>query len=186
VVTCATKAEARAALNTAKKILEKLGVTLQAEKTRIVHVCQGFEFLGYKIKRGSQPLNLTPERIRSGAANGGLYAYPREKSLEHFKEQIRQRTRRKAPLKTQELIEELNPVIRGWGNYYCRAHVRKLFSRLDRWIVRRIWSHKTKRWRNTGWRELPEARLYGELGLVNLISLIPTIASRYNRALVKA
>jgi RNA-directed DNA polymerase len=186
VVTCATKAEAKAALNTAKKILEKLGVTLQAEKTRIVHVYQGFEFLGYKIKRGSQPMNLAPERIRSGAAKGGLYAYPREKSLEHFKEQIRRRTRRKAPLKTQELIEELNPVIRGWGNYYCRAHVRKLFSRLDRWIVRRIWSLKTKRWRNTGWRELPEARLYGELGLVNLISLIPTIASRYNRALVKA
>ncbi len=186
VVTCATKTEAKAALNTAKKILEKLGVTLQAEKTRIVHVCQGFEFLGYKIKRGSHPLNLAPERIRSGAANGGLYAFPREKSLEHFKEQIRRKTRRKAPLKTQELIEELNPIIRGWGNYYCRAHVRKLFSRLDRWIVHRLWSHKAKRWRNTGWRELPEARLYGELGLVNLISLIPSIASRYNRALVKA
>ena len=76
VVTCATKAEAKAALNTAKKILEKLGVTLQAEKTRIVHVCQGFEFLGYKIKRGSQPLNLAPERIRSGAANGRFVCLP--------------------------------------------------------------------------------------------------------------
>jgi RNA-directed DNA polymerase len=186
VVTCATKAEAKAALDTAKKILEKLGVTFQVEKTRIVHVRQGFEFLGYKIKRGSRPLKLVPEQIRSGVVDGGLYAYPREKSLEHFKEQIRQRTRRRAPLKTQELIQELNPVIRGWGNYYCKAHVRKLFNQLDRWIVRRIWSHKTKRWRNTGWRELPNTKLYGELGLVNLISLIPSIASRYNRALVKA
>jgi Group II intron, maturase-specific domain len=38
------------------------------------------------------------------------------------------------PLKTQELIEELNPLLRGWGEYYKRAHVRKLFQRLDGWI----------------------------------------------------
>lgn len=186
VVTCATQAEAKAALNTATKILEKLGVTLQAEKTRIVHVRQGFEFLGFKIKRGSQSLKLAPERIRSGVATGSLYAYPREKSLEHFKEEIRQRTRRKAPLSTEALIKELNPVIRGWGNYYCKAHVRKLFNRLDRWILRRLWSQRCKRWRNTGWKILPEARVYGEMGLVNLVSLIPTITRAKERILVKA
>ena len=86
-------------------------------------------------------------------------------------------TRRRVPLSTEEVIEELNPVIRGWGLYYCKAHVRRLFNRLDRWIVRLIWSHRYRRWRNTGWRELPERRLYGELGLVNLISLIPSLAS---------
>ena len=185
-MTCATQAEAKAALNTAKKILEKLGVTLQAEKTRIVHVRQGFEFLGFKIKRKSQSLKLAPERIRSGVATGSLYAYPREKSLEHFKEEIRQRTRRKAPLSTEALIKELNPVIRGWGNYYCKAHVRKLFNRLDRWILRRLWSQRCKRWRNTGWKILPEARVYGEMGLVNLVSLIPTITRAKERILVKA
>ena len=63
-------------------------------------------------------------------ATGSFYAYPREKSIENFKDQIRQRTRRKAPLSTEELIAEINPVIRGWGNYYCKAHVRKLFNRL--------------------------------------------------------
>ena len=107
---------------------------------------------------------------------GDLYAYPRDKSIKHFTEQIRQRTRRKAPVGTKKLIKEINPVIRGWGNYYCKAHVRKLFHRFDRWIVQRIWSHRRKRWRNAGWKELPEAILYGEMGLVNLISLIPSIA----------
>jgi RNA-directed DNA polymerase len=93
-------------------------------------------------------------------------------------DQVRALTSRRVPLKTKELIEELNPVLRGWGHHYKRAHVRKLFHRLDGWIVRRIRSHRFKRWRNGGWRQLPETKLYGEYGLVNLIQLIPSIASR--------
>jgi len=178
VITCKTRSEAQLALTSAKRILEKLGVTLHAEKTRIVHVRHGFEFLGFKIKRGKpSSLKLAPEKIRSGVVPGSLYAYPREKSIRHFREQIRARTRRKAPIKTQELIGQINPVIRGWGNYYCKAHVRLLFNQLDRWIVRRIWSHKYKRWRNAGWKKFSSPRLYGEMGLVNLISLIPSLAS---------
>lgn len=178
LVTCTSRSEARAALTAAQRILEKLGVTLHAEKTRIVHVRQGFEFLGFKIKRGKpSSLKLPPEKIWSGVVPGSLYAYPREKSVQHFKEQIRKLTRRKAPVKTQRLIDQINPVIRGWGNYYCKAHVRLLFYRLNTWIVRRIWSHKCKRWRNMGWKKLPDARLYGEMGLVNLIALIPSLAA---------
>ena len=184
VVTCKTRSEAQAALTAAKRILEKLGVTLHAEKTRIAHVRQGFEFLGFKIKRGKpSSLKLAPEKIRSGVVPGSLYAYPREKSVRHFREQIRRLTRRKAPLKTQELIAQINPVIRGWGNYYCKAHVRRLFNRLNTWIVHRIRSHKCKRWRNAGWKALPETRLYGKMGLVNLISLIPSLASAHRRSL---
>lgn len=176
VVTCRGQAEARASLAAAKQVLGKLGVELHSEKTRIVHIREGFEFLGYKIKRGSRPLKLVESRIKSGAKTGSLYAYPRDKSVQHFKDQIRNLTRRRAPVTTQELITEINPIIRGWGLYYNKAHVRKLFNRLDRWIVRRIWSHRYKRWRCCGWKTLPESKLYGELGLVNLISLIPSLA----------
>jgi len=175
LLTCNSRPEAVSALDTAKRILEKLGVTLNTEKTRIVHVRQGFEFLGYKIKQGSRKLKLAVQKIRSGVVQGSLYAYPREKSIRHFMEQIRKLTRRKAPVGTEELIENINPVMRGWGNYYCKAHVRKLFNRLDRWIVRRIWSYRHKRWRNMGWKTLPRAVLYEEMGLVNLISLIPSL-----------
>jgi hypothetical protein len=93
-------------------------------------------------------------------------------------DQVRALTMRRVPLKTEELIEELNPVLRGWGHHYKRAHVRKLFHRLDGWIVRRIRSHRFKHWRNGGWRQFPETKLYGEYGLVNLIRLIPSIAPR--------
>jgi len=175
VVTCTSAAEARAAVAAAVRILRELGVQLHPQKTRIVHVRQGFEFLGYKIKRGKKQLRLPPSKIRSGIRTGALYAYPREKSIRHFMDQIRQLTKRRVPLTTQELIEELNPILRGWGNYYKRAHVRKLFNRLNGWIVHRIRAHCFHRWRNTGWKQLPETKLYGEYGLVNLVRLIPSL-----------
>jgi len=178
VISCTSAAEARAALALASRVLKLLGVNINPQKTRIVHVRQGFEFLGYKIKRGRRPMRLPTSKIRSGARQGMLYAYPREKSIQHFKDQIRRLTRRKAPLSTLELIEQLNPVVRGWGHHYKRAHVRKLFHRLDGWIVRRIWSHRFRRWRCCGWRELPSAKLYGERRLANLVGLIPSIATR--------
>jgi len=177
VITCASAAEARAAIEAARRILTELGVQLHPQKTRVVHIRHGFEFLGYKIKRGRR-LTLPASKIRSGAQSGALYAIPREKSVQRFMDQVRQRTQRRVPLNTQELIDWINPVLRGWGNYFKRAHVRKLFNRLDRWIVRRIWSHRFKRWRCAGWKTLPAAKLYGEYGLVTLVGLIPSIASR--------
>ena len=178
LLTCRNRGEARAALDVAKRILARLGVSLHAEKTRIVHVRNGFEFLGYKIKQGQRPLRLRASQIRSGIHGGTRYAVPRERSIRHFKDQIRKRTRRKAPVSTQELIGQINPVIRGWGQYYCKAHVRRLFLQLDGWIVRRIWSHRRKRWRNGGWRDLPERKLIVEYGLVRLISLVPSLNPR--------
>jgi hypothetical protein len=177
VITCSSAAEARAAVAAARKILEQLGVQLHPHKTRIVHVRHGFEFLGYKVKRGRE-LRLSPGMIRSGAKAGALYAYPREKSIRRFMDQVRARTRRRIPLTTQQLIGELNPLVRGWGVYYKRAHVRKLFHRLDGWIRRRIWSRRHRRWRCAGWKDLPATRLYGEYGLVNLVRLIPSLATQ--------
>jgi group II intron reverse transcriptase/maturase len=179
VITCHSEAEAHAAIAAALRILKELGVELHPQKTRVVHVQHGFEFLGYKIKRGKR-LKLSADKIRSTARSGALYALPREKSIRRFMDQVRALTRRRVPLKTKELIERLNPILRGWGNYYKKAHVRKLFNRLNRWIVRRIWSHRFKRWRNIGWRVLPDRTLYRDYGLVNLIQLIPSLASRTN------
>jgi hypothetical protein len=106
-----------------------------------------------------------------------LYAYPKEKSINRFMDQVRRRTKRTICVNTTELIVELNPLVRGWGEYYKRAHVRKLFQHLDGWILRRIWSHRYKRWRNAGWKRLPPRQLYGEYKLVRLIELIPSLAS---------
>jgi RNA-directed DNA polymerase len=178
VVTCSSKAQARAVLETADRILKQLGVNLNLQKTRIVHVRHGFEFLGYKIKRGNRSMRMRDDKINCSAKAGGLYAYPREKTVRRLKDKIRRLTRRRAPVTTAELIQQINPTLRGWGEYFKRAHVRLLFNRLDRWIMRRIWSHRYRRWRCAGWRELPAAKLYKEMKLVNLVGLIPSIASR--------
>jgi group II intron reverse transcriptase/maturase len=181
-VTCRSRREAEAALRCATKILTTLGVRLNVQKTRIVHVREGFAFLGYKIKRGQRALHLPAAKITSTVRRGGLYAYPTQKSIDRFKDGVRRKTRRRIPLQTAELIRDLNPVIRGWGEYFKRAHVRRLFNQLDRWVERRLWSHRHRRWRCAGWKTLPTRRLRGELGLVSLIGLIPSLASRRTAA----
>jgi RNA-directed DNA polymerase len=131
VVTCRTRAEATHVLARAEKILEELGVTLNRAKTRIVNVAHGFEFLGFKIKRGKRRLKLSRDRIKSNLNRQDLYAIPTQKSVDRFKDQIRALTSRRVPLGMGKLIKTINPVIRGWGNYFCRSHVRKLFHQLD-------------------------------------------------------
>jgi RNA-directed DNA polymerase len=176
VVLCKTQTEAARALRDARTILESLGLTLHPDKTKITHIKWGFEFLGYKLKRG-KGLSLPREKVKKQPIIN-IYAYPKDKSIKQFMDTIRARTRRRVPLTIFQLIDFINPVIRGWGNYYRKAHVRKLFNRLQRWIVRRIWSHRFKRWRNAGWKKLPESVLYSKYRLVNLLSLIPDLNLR--------
>jgi group II intron reverse transcriptase/maturase len=175
VISCTSRREAERALASARTVLEgELGLRVHPDKTRIVHVAQGFEFLGYKIKQGKGRL-----QYRQGGPD--LYAYPRDRTIERFKQRVRHITTRRNPKKLDGLLDELNPVIRGWGNYFRRAHVRRLFHRLDGWILRRIWSWRYKRWRCRGYRKLPGAKLYGKLGLVNLLQLIPSMEGYYRQ-----
>jgi hypothetical protein len=174
VVSCRSRKEAEKAMIDARRVPATLGVILNEQKTRIVHISQGFEFLGYKIKRGTRALRLPGHRVKS-VQNGQVYAYPREKSIRYLHGPNPCPDQTHNPSRYKPLIAEINPVARGWGNYYRKAHVRKLLAKLDRWMIQRIWSHRTKRWRNTGWKKLPEKRLYGELGLVKLIHLIRSL-----------
>lgn len=173
VIVCRSRQEAERALTKAGALLGELGLQLHQEKTRIVHIIQGFEFLGYKIGRG--------RGLRHKAGGPSLYAIPSDRSVRAFEDKVRTATNRRNPKDLKGVLDELNPILRGWGNYYRRAHVRRLFNRLNRWVVRRVWSHQYKRWRNAGWRTLPERRLYGELGLVNLLQLIPSMEDYYRQ-----
>ncbi|MGA8745838.1 MAG: reverse transcriptase domain-containing protein [Solirubrobacterales bacterium] len=174
VIVCRSQTEAKRALASARAVLEdELGLRLNTEKTRIVHIARGFEFLGYRIGRG--------KGLSHKAGGPSLYAIPTDRSVRRFKDKVRTATNRRNPKDLEGVLDELNPIIRGWGNYYRRAHVRRQFNRLNRWIVMRVWSHQHKRWRNAGWRHLPERRLYGELGLVNLLQLIPSMEDHYRR-----
>ena len=178
VVLCKTRADANRALITARRFLnEELGVKIHPQKTQVVHVSRGFEFLGYKVK-GGKGYRMPADKRRGKGNPKDLYAIPREKSVKHFRDQIRRLTRRRIPLRLQGVIDSINPVIRGWGNFYHRAHVRRLFRQLDAWIERRLYSFLAKRWRNAKWRQYPSRRLINDFGLVRLTHLIPGIANR--------
>jgi group II intron reverse transcriptase/maturase len=174
LIVCRSRSEAKRALASARAVLEgELGLRLHPEKTRIVHVTRGFEFLGYKVGRG--------RGLRHKAGGPSLYAIPTDRSIKRFKDKVRTATNRRNPKDLEGVLGELNPIIRGWGNYYRRAKVRRLYHRLNRWIVLRVWNHQHEHWRNAGWRHLPERRLYGELGLINLLQLIPSMESYYRQ-----
>src|SRR5262249_52654027 len=91
---------------------------------------------------------------------------------------IRKLTRRKAPLTLRERIEPINPVMRGWGTCYRKADVRRLFHRLDGWIVQRLYASVAKRGRNAMGRRYPTSRLITEVGLVRLTHLLPGLGKR--------
>jgi RNA-directed DNA polymerase len=104
------------------------GVSLQPQKTRIVHSRQGVEFLGDQGERGQG--DRLPDAKRRRPSNPlNLDAVLRQQSV---------LSRRKVPRTLQEVIDQSNSVIWGWGTFYRQAHVRGLLNRLDRWIARRL------------------------------------------------
>jgi len=76
------------------------------------------------------------------------------------------------------MIERIKPVIRGWGAFYRKAEVRRLFHRLDGWMVRRLYASVAKRWRNTRGRRSSTSRFIRELGVVRLTPLMPGLVQR--------
>ncbi len=109
VIVCRSRTEAERALASARTVLEgRLGLRLHPQKTRIVHITQGFEFLGYKIGRG--------KGFRYKAGGPTLYAIPRDRSIQRLKDRVRAITQRRNPKSLAGMLDELNPVVRGWGH----------------------------------------------------------------------
>jgi group II intron reverse transcriptase/maturase len=153
VIVCRTREEADAALRQVRQILEdQLGLRLHPHKTRIVHISEGFEFLGFRFWRDEQ----------------GLHLVPRARAVQRVKEKIRQITRRTQPQRMDQIVAELNPVITGWGRYFRISDLRRMARRLDRWILRRLRAFLAKRWRTNNWRRYTDIFFYRRLGLCSL------------------
>ncbi|MCX9011379.1 MAG: group II intron reverse transcriptase/maturase [Candidatus Methanoperedens sp.] len=159
VIFCKYEWEAEDALKRAREILEgELKLKLSPEKTKIVHARKkGVEFLGFHFN--------------------GRWRRPRDKARKRFREEIRQRTRRQQPKNLEMVIQSINPVIRGWGNYFKGGTVKKLFGELDGYIRGRLRSFQAKR------RTLKilvfgiHPAEFAKLGLVSLSSLLDDTTS---------
>jgi group II intron reverse transcriptase/maturase len=170
VVLCASREEAERALADVRKMLEgKLHLQLHPEKTRIVYHKEGsFDFVGFLVHR--------------------RYLWPRIKTLTRFKEKVRLATRRQQGRNVQEVIRLLNPILRGFGNYYRQTNAKGLFQKLDEWIRMRLrcFMEKKRAVKLQNYR-IPNA-LLASMGLVSLVTLqlhpllLPAMGQPYRKA----
>ena len=160
VILCKSAKEAERALETVRKWMTGVGLKLHPEKTRIVameEVDSNFDFLGYRFKR-----------IQSGR----ILKLVRPKSVKKLRESIRKKTKRNNGYSMKTLIEQINPILRGWFGYYkqaCRGQQREL----DGWIRMRLRSIYRRRHRKYGRGRGSDHYLwpnkhFAELGLFSL------------------
>jgi group II intron reverse transcriptase/maturase len=145
VVMCRTKKDCELAEQRIRVILKRLGLELHPDKTRRVELYdgkQGFDFLGCHLhKRMSGKLwEQKRERLYF------LHRWPSRRSMQR----IRQRVKEVAPKSRchadiREVIADLNPVLRGWGNYFRTGNAAKRFNELDSHVWRQLRALRIKR-----------------------------------------
>jgi RNA-directed DNA polymerase len=146
VVFCETQAEAEATQGDLQRFLSVRGLALSEEKTRIVHLTEGFDFLGFNV-RHYRSLNT-----RTGWK---LLIRPARQSVARFREKLRHAFKRVYGSNAMGLIRVLNPILRGWANYYRGVVSSEVFGHLGHyifWKVRR-WISKTHPNKSYTWRD---------------------------------
>ena len=138
VVICKTKAQCELAEQRIRVILERLGLELHPEKTRRVELYdgkEGFDFLGCHLhKRMSGPI-WERERRRLYF----LHRWPSVRSMKRIRQKVRELTpswRCHADLR--EVIADLNPVLRGWGNHFRTGNAAQRFNQTDTYVWQRL------------------------------------------------
>jgi len=157
IIQCQSLEEAEQVLREVQQWVEKAGLTLHPEKTRIVDARQrgGFEFLGWHFERG--------------------YKWPREKSVKRFKQSLRDKTPRNLGKGLQVTIAGLNRKLKGWGQYFSGGNG-FIYATLDKWLRMRLRSILRRRAKRKGrgrgrdHQRYPNA-YFAELGLISLKAL---------------
>lgn len=124
-------------LPTIKRFLDPRGLTLSEEKTRIVNIADGFDFLGFNVRK----------------YKGKLLIKPSKKAIKALLEKVRAIIKSSRGDKPENLIQRLNAVIRGWVNYHRHVVAKKIFNYID-WTINKLlrqWAlrrhrNKSRRW----------------------------------------
>jgi RNA-directed DNA polymerase len=112
-----------------KTFLKERGLNLSLEKTKISHIQDGFDFLGFNIRKYDQKLLIKPSKA----------------NIKRFLEDIRENIKSRSNVKTEVLINILNPKIRGWGNYFCHVVSKEIYSYVNSNIFRALWRWAKRR-----------------------------------------
>ena len=138
VVLCRSAAQARAALDAVGDILGSLGLRLHPEKTRTADLRQGREgldFLGCHFRARMSGRLWEQKRIRRYY----LHRWPSQRAMKRLRDKVRDRTgRNRAGDDIRDVIADLNPLLRGWGNYFRTGNAAIKFAQADRYVVWRL------------------------------------------------
>jgi len=139
VVLCRSEREAKAALGVAGEILADLGLRLHPDKTKVVDLREGregFDFLGWHF-RARVSGRLLEQR---GICRYYLQRWPSQRSMKRLREKVKLKTgRNRVGIRdVRELIAELNPILRGWGNYFRTGNAAEKFREIDRYVAWRL------------------------------------------------
>ncbi len=120
-----------------EQFLATRGLTLSAEKTRIVNIAEGFDFLGWNFRKYS----------------GTLLIKPSKKNAQAFYRKVKEVIRANKTVKQEHLIGLLNPMLRGWAQYHSPVVAKAAFTRMEYLIFRSLWRWAKRRHRgkNTEW-----------------------------------
>ena len=128
LILCASHAGAEHALQVATEILEgTLKLTVNREKTHLVKSSQGVKFLGVQIHTSWTSIQ--------------------DKKIDAFKTKVKAITRRTSPVNLAQVIADLNPVLRGFANYFRMSNCKHLFRELSVWIRRRLRQKQLSDWK---------------------------------------
>lgn len=153
LILCRSRRAAEHALQAATQILEvDLKLTVNRKKTHLIHPPQAVKFLGVLI--GPLHTQVDPSKVAS------------------FKQQVKRITRRSSPVNLEKVITDLNPVLRGWGNYFRMANCSKLFRNLAGWIRRRLRAKQLALWKKPERliRRLRQIGFQGAIGKMRMTS----------------
>lgn len=138
VLMCRSVGQAEAALVRAGEILSGMGLELHPDKTRVVDLregLEGFDFLGCHFRARMSGRLWEQKRIRCYY----LHRWPSQSAMKRIRAKIRALTganRGGAPI--EWVIEDLNPILRGWGNYFRTGNAAKKFGQVDDYVWRRL------------------------------------------------
>lgn len=124
-----SKSEAGRCKEIATKILEQeLKLTVNVKKTHITNIDKGIAYLGFIIKR--KYISIQPKRI------------------EKLKDKVRELTPRNSGLNVEYMVWKLNPILRGWCNYFKIANCKSTFANIIGWIRRRLRMKQMIEWKS--------------------------------------
>ncbi len=117
-----TRAHAEALREEAAAVLAPMGLRLAEEKTRVVHIDEGFDFLSFTIRR----------MRKRGTSKQYVYTFPSRKAIQAIKDKISAKTYRSTRnLDPDVLIQSINRTLAGWANYHRHGVSKAVFSAID-------------------------------------------------------